>query len=197
MRLRSVLITSIAAAMTATAVVSVDAGDRKDRQVRAFESALDAMLVDSPNWLVQSTDPTHGRYVKNHGAVFSFKASLVGNWDNDNHWWQWWDDDDDDRRYDRDDRDEWEAREMKRMARRYRKGQEELVETLIDFGEILSSLDDDDIVEIDIRFRRSAYFREAGIRELNAQVSMGDLRSYYDDTISEDELASRIKLVED
>ncbi|MBU1948581.1 MAG: hypothetical protein KJ927_07720, partial [Candidatus Eisenbacteria bacterium] len=73
------------------------AGSKKiDRQIRVFEKAMDVMLVDSPNWLVQNSEPTYGNYIENHGVVFSFRASLVSRWYGNKSFWRWFGDDEDD-----------------------------------------------------------------------------------------------------
>jgi hypothetical protein len=174
----------------AASTVLAGSDERMDRQIRVFEKALDTMLVDSPNWLVRNSEPTHGYYVGDHGAVFSFRASLVSWWDDDHGpWWRWWKDRDDD------DRD-WDE-VVSRQERKYERGKKEIVESLLDFGEVLSSLDDDDWVEISVKLRDAAYFRENDLRRLEMQIKMRDLRAFYEGRTGEKEVIDKIQIKEE
>src|SRR5580765_4932930 len=64
-------------------------GDRRmDRDLTMFETVLDNVLVDSPNWLVRSHHEARGHYRNGEGARFSVDASLTGGNDNwfDSSW---------------------------------------------------------------------------------------------------------------
>ena len=47
------------------------------RQVRIMEGIIDKVLLDSPNFLVHSGNNTHGLYIPEYGAIFTFEASLT------------------------------------------------------------------------------------------------------------------------
>lgn len=47
------------------------------RQVRIMEGIVDKVLLDSPNFLVHSGNNTHGLYIPEYGAIFTFEASLA------------------------------------------------------------------------------------------------------------------------
>ncbi len=47
------------------------------RQVRIMEGIVDKVLLDSPNFLVHSGGNTHGLYIPEYGAIFTFEASLT------------------------------------------------------------------------------------------------------------------------
>jgi len=167
--------------------------DKIDRQIEIFEKVVDAMLVDSPNFLVSSGDPSTGHYLEDRGAVFSFRTSLVGEWDDGGDWWRWLrtrddDDDDDDREWIRD-------KDLKRQERRYERGKVEISEMLLDFGELLTGLGDNEVIEVRAKLR-GAYFRENDLRRFAATVKMADVRAYSAGTISEEEALKRIKVEE-
>ena len=47
------------------------------RQVRIMEGIVDKVLLDSPNFLVHTGNNTHGLYIPEYGAIFTFEASLT------------------------------------------------------------------------------------------------------------------------
>ena len=181
-----------------------DKEDRTDRQVRVFERIMDQMLVDSPNWLVRSSDPTVGYYDEGHGAMFRFRASLVGRRDYGKHSWFSWkdhisvfssyddDDDDDDRRS----RRSWEERELKAEAKQFPRGKEEVIETLADYGAVLRTLGDAEMVTVQVRLRDAILFDEEDIDRLTFKVSMGDIRAYEDGNLSLEQFANRVSVSE-
>ena len=183
--------------------------DRIERQIRLFERVLDDVLVESPNFLVQSSEVTFGRYREGEGAEFSFKTSLVGEQKGDHNWWNWsWghdrkviviDEDD----WDEMDRDDLEklterrrSRDAERQERRYSRGKEELVDALVDFGEVLTAVADDETITLRARLRRAEYFDQADLSRLTISVRMGDLRAHLAGRLSAGELESRISISE-
>jgi hypothetical protein len=191
---------------------------KESRQIRLFEHIVDEMLVDSPNWLVQGRDETRGVYVEGHGAIFTFDASLVNSgWDGGHKWWNWWSDGGDDRviivgkgRWDDEDddededddrdrrsrRDDWYDREMKRQERRYDRGKAEVVEMLVDFGDVLTTLPDGEYLEIEAFLERADYFYEKDLDQLSVRVKMADVRAFADGKIDEKTLVQRIETKE-
>jgi hypothetical protein len=189
---------------------------KESRQIRLFEHIVDEMLVDSPNWLVQGRSETRGVYVEGHGAIFTFDASLVNaGWDSGHKWWNWWSDHDDDRviivgkgRWDDEDddedddsdrrsrRDDWYDREMKRQERRYERGKAEVVEMLVDFGDVLTTLPDGEYLEIEAFLERADYFYEKDLDQLSVRVKMADVRAFADGKIDEKTLVQRIETKE-
>ena len=181
--LRATGILALAAALSSAALA--EGSDRADRQLRVFESAFNAMLVDSPNILVQSHEPATANYVSGHGLTVAFKTSLVSDHDGD-HWWRWG----------RDRSDRWRDDNLDRQAKLYDRGKDEIVETVVTFGEVLTALNDSDWIEITAKLRDATYFRENDLRRLSLRVKVSDLRAYYDGRIGETELANRMELKE-
>jgi len=184
--------------------------DRKsDRQIDIFETVLDEMLVDSPNWLVRGHRNARGRYRSGEGVSFSFDVSLVGGDWNDGKWWSgfsrdrsyWFAfDDDDDYDEDREDRrarrKEWREREMSRQERMYKRGKTEIIDTLMDFGDVLTTVPDGEWIEINVDLDRAEFFWEKDLRELTMRVKMADVRAYADEKIDEEALVQRIEVTE-
>jgi len=196
----------------AAAVPALADDSRQDRQVRLFERATDQMLVDSPNFLVQSSEPTVGYYAEGQGATFTFRTSLVnGNWGNKS-WWKVWnhyddgrvviyDDDDDD--WDDDDYEDYRRSRKKRkekslasQEKKWRRGKQEIAELIADFGEVLTTIPDSEFLTIEARLRKTEFFKDNDLRKLKIKVRMSDVRAYADGTISETELEQRITTTE-
>jgi len=195
---------AVSVGLISSAVAGSDSDERRqDKQIRIFERIVDDMLVESPNWLVRSVESTRGDYRDGHGAVFSFKVNLnARRWYDDDHWSYYHDDDDgshvivirDDGRSKR--RKEMDEDVLEREEKLYRRGKEEIIETIIDFGEMLTSLEDGDWIEIKGRLRGAAFFKENDLRKLSVKVKMADVRAHARGTIDEDELVARIEIKE-
>jgi hypothetical protein len=199
----------LAIAGTMASEASASSKTRKIRkQIRVFEAMTDQMLVDSPNWLVQSSEEARGSYIEGHGVVITFDASLVSasRWrGHKDHWWDWvWDDDerviilesDSDSEEMDDSSKEWRDRMMKKQERLYTRGKVEITDTIMDFGDVLTFAKDDEWLEIEARLRRAEVFREKDIDRLTMKVKMADLRAYADGTIDEEALIKKIQVEE-
>ncbi len=214
---RLAAVTALAVVATGLLTADADAGSRKkmDRQVRLMERILDDMLVESPNWLVQSSHETRGSYDAEEGAVFTFDADLVHRGYGKKMWkWNWWGDDihieinDDDDDYDDDDRDRRsrrdrkedrkrrQDRDLRKQERLYGRGKTEIVETLLDFGDALTFLKDSEWVTIEVYLDDADYFYEKDLRRLTVKAKMADLRAYADEDISEEDAVKRIQVEE-
>jgi hypothetical protein len=177
------------------------------RQIRVFEAMVDRMLVDSPNWLVQGDEESRGSYVEGHGVTVTFDASLVGGshgWGHDDEWWEWiWDEDDrvvvlksDGTEDEEDWSARWRERIMAKQERLYTRGKTEIVDTILDFGDVLTFAKPEEWLEIDARLRRNAYFREKNIDRLTMKVKMADVRAFASEQLSEEEFVKRIQVEE-
>lgn len=199
---------TLALVLGITVVPAASADDAQERrlekQVRVFETALDDMLVESPNLLVRSREATHGLYMDGKGAVFTFRMGLNTNsWDSDgDHWWNWLRVDDgeviilsrDGARVE--DYDEWAKDRLPRQAELYEDGKEEIKLTILDFGVVMSELADDDWIVVKARLRGAAYFKEEDIRTLEMKIQMRDVRAYAAGRISEDQAKGKIQVEE-
>jgi hypothetical protein len=197
--LTAILIGAAAGVSAPGAIPEAQAGPdsrRVDRQIYVFERVVDDMLVESPNFLVRSGDPSRGTYVEGHGAVFNFRTSLVGDQSHSgwNMRWIWSSKDDDDE--DRWDGDRYSKRELERQARRYERGKREILEMLADFGDLLTGLEDDEWVEIDARLRGAEYFEEQDLGRLKVKARIRDLRAHAEGSLSEEDLYQRIEMDE-
>lgn len=199
----------------AGAALSLIAGDaeagakskKMSRQIELFERIVDQMLVDSPNWLVQSREETRGTYVDGHGAVFTFDASLVGaGWGKgiekkiwkmlgDEHVFLLGDEDEEEEEL-QEEKLKWREKDLKRQARRYERGKVEIVELLADFGDVLTTLGDGEWLEIEASLDDASYFEENELRRLTLKVKMSDVRAFADERIDEKAFVGKIQTQE-
>jgi hypothetical protein len=212
---------AVLGALVMAAAGPADAQSRRlDRQIELFERVVDDMLVESPNWLVQSSEETRGRYRAGEGARFRFDATLVyRGWGK--HWrGKWWknifvDGDEDVIVIDRNDWDDMSDKEIKelrddarkstdkhrertlrRQQRLYDRGKVELVETLSDFGDVLTALPDNESIELVAELGDSDYFDEKDLRELRVSAKMSDIRALAEGKIDEKKFVERVKVEE-
>ena len=206
----------VMAGLTSDATASPNAR-KLDRQISVLERVFDEMLIDSPNFLVRGRDNARGAYIEDHGLVLTFDTSLVNrgwNYDDDGHWWgRWWRHDDDDRVIIIDKDDDWDddeedddkdkssrgsyyERELKRQERRYERGKTEIVETIMDFADVLGEVPSEEWLEVRVRLQGARYFYENDLRRLNMRVKMSDVRSYSDGSMSEEAFVKAIQTQE-
>jgi hypothetical protein len=204
----------VALTLPAAALASPEsdrASRKEERQIAAFERMVDAFLVDSPNFLVQSSREANATRMDGYGLVVSFKTSLVGgnSWDGEHAWWRFWDDDDGyiviDHDWDDDEEDDqemkeakksWKERALTRQQRRYERGKEELTEFFLDHSDLLSTLKDTEWLELQASLRNAAYFRENDLRRLKMRAKMSDLRAFADGKITADAMKAKIETKE-
>ena len=192
--------------------------DRKlDRQIRLFETIVDDMLVESPNWLVQGRHDTRGRYRDGKGARFTFDASLVNQGWSGGKWWKFWRDGHDDgvviidmddlEDLDKDEIDSLvrsekrsgerrKARAIERGERLYERGKAELFDTMISFAEILPSVPDSETLEVVAYLDDCDYFYEKDLRTLTVTAKMSDLRAFAAGRIDEEAMIKRLTIDE-
>jgi hypothetical protein len=195
------------------------------RQLGVMEKIIDQVLIDSPNFLVSGGDNTRGLYLEEFGVLLSFEASLVnkGSWDI-GRWggFQIEEDkegrkvivipglsDDEDKDKDKDtgkgepeeensegsDRLSWRDRFKGDESKLYDRGKDEIRGVLLDYGDTVSQLRDDQWLAIAAFLKDSDYFLENKISRLVIKAKMSDLRAYAAGKISEKEMIG--KLVEE
>lgn len=208
--------------ISGTVAQAQDVPKKLRRQMHIVEALLSDVLIDSPYWLVSSGGHVNSFYQEDFGVIVTLEASLVGGdsniflsdrfslggvrverhgdrvivfGDDDDDWY--WEDDDDDYDDDADDDDDalskkWRSRRMRRSEDRYEKGKEELREALIDYGESLAGLSDNQTVMFVTYLDDHRYFRKNKISRLILKAKVQDLRARGDGNISLDEMNSRI-----
>ena len=188
-----------------------------DRQMEVFERVLDDAFVQSPNWLVQGQHESRGRYRSGEGARFRIDAALVGGNHRGSKWWgNWWDDDDRVIVIHGDDVDDWDLddddpadraerkehlkklrdRHAKHEERLYSRGKAELIDTLMDFGDLLSAVPDGESLTLEVHLERSNYFYDQDLSTLNMKAKMSDLRAFGNGQIDEKTMVNRIQVTE-
>jgi len=182
------------------------------RQIGVMESIIDKVLIDSPFFLVSGGDNARGLYIDGFGAIFTFDASLVTK-----RWMFLSDgifsldkdfkietDEDGDRvivirsksdkdklKEDLEQKDEeWEPEEV------FEKGKQELLQTILDYGESLSALKNEEHIVVAAFLRGSDYFKERQISRLILKAKVKDLRDFSAERINESTAKSRIEIEE-
>ncbi len=190
------------------------------RQIGVMERIIDEVLVDSPNFLVHGRENARGLYIEELGVLVTFDASLVrgGKSDYSRILGKWGEgfrietesdgsrvliiqdpedgDEDIEELEDQDDAAEevrsWRDRERSREERLYKRGKAEIVDVLLDYGDTLTTLSDDQWVAIVAFLRDNALFEEKKISKLVLKAKLADLRAYASEEISEEEMIKRI-----
>jgi hypothetical protein len=189
------------------------------KKIRVMEMVIDEMLVDSPNILVFSSEPSTSIYIEEFGVIFAFDASLA----RDEYYMQGWlkdlqdihietDDDGNVHVYkskkkvkvkdeDEDEVEEIDIEEMKekaaaKEAEQYAGGKDEIIDTLVDYGDTLTELDDDQHVAIAVSLGKADFFEEADISRLVVKVKVRDLRSASAGRLSREDLRKRVTVTE-
>jgi hypothetical protein len=257
--------------LAGTAVTLVPAGasaaeennpvPRQRRQIGIMEGILDQVLIDSPNFRVLGHDNTHGIYLPEFGAIFTFEASL-----NDSPWFGTFDlsgaledlrngrfefrtggdgdpiiissgrsDSDSEGTIEeqlerskqmekhhaaeleksREKREQAlekadKALERSRELRRslglppgdkkekvdpeilYKNGKQELIQALLDYGNTLTTLRDDQSVAIAAFLRDSRYFTDNKLSHLVLKARVRDLREYSAGRLTDNDMKTRI-----
>ena len=185
------------------------ASKRLLREIDIMERTLDDVLVDSPYILVSSSSGvTKGVYVPEYGVIFTFDMNLVASRYDVFGWRGWngadvvdidedgdkivihrrhgWDDDDDD--------EDKKAKDTKDTADKkcYERGKIEIIETLVDYGDMLTSLGDDQWILIAADLNGNEYFTDEGLSQYIVKAQMRDIRAYSQGTITRDALLAKV-----
>lgn len=182
------------------------------KDIRSMQRVIDDMLIDSPNFLVSGDDNARGIYEPGRGVVFTFDASLVSRYWGGHHvkhsGWRFWDDDDD-RYWDWDDEewdddedaddkaDEKKSRSMSSRGLRgeekvYKRGQEEMVDVLLEYADRLDGLKAGETVTLVAYLRDARYFRKNKISNFLVKASIDDLRAYAGGKLSDEQMVAKV-----
>lgn len=211
-----VLAAALATALPAAAARAADPPDAKvERQIGVMEKILDKVLIDSPNFLVGGGgENTRGLYIEEVGALFTFEAALTNNGfdvksylhslgnrfevktDEDGNQIIVIKKDKEAGRKGRGAAEDLEALEdLDDGARTLALGRDELVQALLDYGETLSALDDEQWVIV-AAFLPSHDPRHEGTERLVMRARMADLRAYSEGRLGEQEMRQKIRIEE-
>jgi len=184
---------------------------KMNRQIEVMEKILDQVLIDSPNFLVSGRGNSRGLYVPQFGVILTFTASLVEK-DGDKDWkfdfgegFRIIEDEkgrkvivieDPDEKGAGDDKDaakdERRSRTESVQERLYKRGKAELVDTLLDYGDTLTTLGKGQWIAIVAFLQDARYFDARGMSRLVLKAKIDDLNLYSADKISEEEMVKRI-----
>lgn len=216
----ALIILAVLLAAPAPAGADKPASKKLQREIKIMERTLDDVLVESPYILVSSQSVTKGIYVPEFGAIFTFDMSLVSSRHDGWGWWGSnvdiddegdrivirrhgrWDDDDADgdaKKSDKNDKKDkkswWERREAS-AKRCYERGKTEIVDAVLDYGDMLTGLADDQWVLIAADLDASDYFDDLDLSQYVVKARMGDLRAFAAGTISRDAAVARLVIEE-
>jgi hypothetical protein len=191
--LRWVLGIAAAGALGLASGADAEVSAKLEKQIQVMERILDEVLVDSQNVLVGSHNPSNGVYLDEFGVVFSIEAALLpmdrrgGFWDwnkmkmhkEDGKWVIDFNDDEDDSSNDKADKDDEDDAddEAKTDAELYQGAKEELITALLEYGDTLAGLQDNQSVAIAVFMDTDDFFRKRDISTLVIKAKMSDLRS--------------------
>jgi hypothetical protein len=188
------------------------ANRKMHRQIEVMEQIIDQVLIDSPNFLVRGRDNARGMFVKELGLIFTFEASLI---EKDHDFWKSFTKsegfeikEDDGGRIiiipKADHGDTVDAEEVQRRAdtlkdrqdsrqeRLYLRGKTEIVDVLLDYGDTLTTLEDNQWIAIVAYLTDSEYFAQNRFSRLILKAKVKDLREYAAEKLSEEEMIKRI-----
>jgi hypothetical protein len=196
--------------------------DKMDRQIRVAERCLDEMLLDSPDWLFPGIGNARGVYLPGSGAIFTFTASLTDiGWGSRDGFSLFGshiylgghrhrhfivnrsDDDDVEVRIKKDkddDDDEWimdDKTYEKRLQRKYDRAKEELMDALLDFGDILKEVPGSETVVVEGRLHDIELTNDREIVKLSMKARMDDLRAFAGGSLQESDMRSRVTVTEE
>jgi hypothetical protein len=180
------------------------------RDITVLEKIIDEMLLDSRNLLIYTAGGvTHGLYIDEFGALFSFEASLVDR-NEDMPWPEGmegytFDTDEHGNIVIRKNKDKkgsgpdtpappappkpgdapgagtprsWVDRQAGKQAKLYESGKAEIIDTLIEYGDSMNGLRDNQWLCFAAFLKNSDFFIENRISRLVVKARMSDLRSY-------------------
>lgn len=189
------------------------AGSKKvTRQIGVMESIVDEVLIDSPYFLVSGRDNARGLYLEGFGAVFTFDASLVTSpfWGGklDITFLEDWggkvevDEDEDGNKIitiHKGSKDaEKKAKEAQKKEKKdpkvvYENGKEEMKQTMLDYGETLTFLADDEHLVIAAFMGKMDFWKDKDRpSRMILKVKMRDLRAFTSGSLSESAAKGKI-----
>jgi hypothetical protein len=200
---------SIAAAAPAARAGDAPGESKIQRQIGVMDKIIDKVLLDSPNFLVHSGENTRGLYLPEVGALFTFDAALTdGGFDVrsfvkslGNRVETKTDEEGNTvivikKGKSSEGEDEGDGEETAGPGPTLDRGRDELVQTLLDYGETLTALRDDQSIVIAAFVQGMDLPHEKGVSQVVLRARMGDIRAYSDGKLSEADMRQRIKIDE-
>jgi hypothetical protein len=186
--------------------------DKVKRQIGVMESIIDEVLIDSPYFLVSGRDNARGLYLEGFGAVFGFDASLVTSdfWGRglDIAFLEDWggkvevDEDEHGNKIitihkgdkDKEEKAKEELKKKKKDPKEvYESGKEEMKQTMLDYGETLTFLSDDEHLVIAAFMGKMDFWKDKDRpSRMILKARMKDLRDFTGGRLSEDAAKGKI-----
>jgi len=184
---------------------------RLERQIGVMERILDEVMVESPNFLVHSSEPTHGLYLDEYGVLFVITASFTNNyedWKNLSFGGYSIEQDEDgnviilkkkngkDSGNEDDDDVSWQEIQNKRQSEQYAAGKQELIDAILDYGETLSALQGSQWVSVALFLEDYEFMGKDGISRLVIKARLDDLRSFSAERLTREAMAKKLSIEE-
>lgn len=197
-----------------------------NREIGIMERTIDEVLIESPNLLVSGGAMTDGIYVGDYGVVFTVDASPIPQGWRSSGWFSnhvefedegdriivykdkhGWDEDDGDEGKDakkdakargkrEKERFDWFAKRTDHEKKMYERGKEELRDVLVDYGDMLSSLRDDQSIVLAVQLHGAEYLDDQKISQCVMTARVGDLRALTAGTITRDAMLTKVTIDE-
>jgi len=210
------LVTGLCLLVAGTAAAQKGMDTRLKRQIGVMERILDEVLVESPNLLVHSSQPTNGLYLDEYGVVFLIEASFANNfedWKNMTFGSYSIEQDDDGNitiirkgkgkgNEEQEELDEeeadmaWEKVQEKRQTEQYANGKKELIDAVLDYGETLSALGGSQYVTVALFLDKEEFFGKDETTHLVIKAKMDDLRSLSAQRLSREAMEKKLSIEE-
>jgi hypothetical protein len=193
------------------------------RQISIFERVVDQVLIDSPNFLVQGRDNARGVYIEEFGVLVSFEASLLTkDWINNWSFGEFEIDEDGNKiifkKGDKSGKksppeppkppeppdgesedgvvEKLAGKSLEKQRKLYDRGKQEIIDALLEYGDTMTSLRDDQWVAIAAFLRESQYFLDNKISRLLVKARLGDIRAYTAGRLNEEAVAAKVVVEE-
>ncbi len=197
-----------------------------NREIGIMERTIDEVLIESANLLVSGGAMTDGIYVGDYGVVFTVDASPIPQGWRSSGWFgnhvefeddgdriivykdkHGWDDEDDDEGKDAKKdakargkgdkkRIDWFAKRADHEKKMYERGKDELRDVLVDYGDMLSSLRDDQSIVLAVQLHGAEYLDDQKISQCVMTARVGDLRALTAGTITRDAMLAKVTIDE-
>lgn len=189
------------AVIPASALAAGLDAEKMNRKIAMMEKIFDTTMIDSRFALVQRGDNTKGVYLDGYGAFFTMEFTFVSkadskklfsyldNMDSLKIFWERFVGEDDQKK---------EGMNLRRRNQLNRI-EDELVETMIDYGPTLGFLDPDEwliLVAFPYSWDKVWEVSPVPLRHLTVRARAGDLRDFSESNLSEDEIRARVVVEE-
>jgi hypothetical protein len=177
----------------------VRAGEPQDRKINVLEKIIDTTLIESENALVYAGGVAEGVYLEGYGAFFRIEFTFVeksgmkimehlNDMDSLKVYWR-----------EMIGLGEGDSPGAERRREQLNKVEDELVDTIMNYGATLGDAlrDDEWVTLVAFPWQETWDVTPDPVRSLLIRARYGDLKNYAADRLSDDKMRERIEVVED